>query len=981
LGEWHHIALVRYGPIIEFYLDCELDGIRTMPTSEKLEPDSEFRIGDRVDSDDGNQHKGWQGYIDAFSFRRYGMEHAEIREFCGLAYGDYFWEVEAEDSNGNSASSGIMNFRLQPNQAPTVHVLSPNEVEKFYFGQEVEINFYVEDPDDNQLTVDINLNKAAKLLFEDDFEDGNFYENPEWVVESQAGGPITIMRSAAKDGEYGLRFEGDGEGYSRIYTPIFTPYVDVFASIKTNNASDDLGGALQLRGDGSLVFGELDMHEGYFKYLCRDNPVGPKLLPLDTLPEDNKWYTFRIRYNEWVGYIEYYLYDENGFLLESHKTPKIYSRLPVDAVRLEMNRSGAEVSWDNIRVFEITDSVEVLDHTSTDSPIIECEDYDFSDLTECSFNWVVPGLVGNDFNITVQAADEVNVASDTSDEFFEITWPGFSLHLADVPVYIKEASFLSGAASIKMVTGYIRESVGYPTKTQYDLDLYARDYLLPANEGSLELDPAAIDAGLGHFDPYDLIVNDQFDEYDSLPDGNPYQGYNFSVESFSYADENALNNYMLEIAKWILYPVRKQAWWLDGELVERPNTPSIIPLYGSYGHWAVVNGFVADASPVPDPLENPWETVPVTIYGFWITDPADNGVGQHVYVTADDARSTYFRPVESPDMYCNKYVVISEPPALPPDGSLEGIDIMKSASVKIAEAEPDVANLEFVGIESAEEPAIKAIPDGVIGAAPEISTSGNEKQGWTDLVPVSLAYDQKAVSAFEQAEMSEPLLVQDLGMGQDYYLVPFERSSLTTGVIMLDAEDGHFRQASWLSVPEEFPQVSSDSAIALASESLSPEPTEGLSLEFGLAGNTEASLAWEFGEYSDSPFKPYWVIETGDGSWIATQDGKLYEISESSMSGAEIMEVEGVPPESAGFSNLGRYFEVISPDLDSGSFTAALTFFYSDSNNDGIVDGTAISEEELKAYYFDEALGWVALPNQEVDKEANAIRAVVEGFS
>jgi hypothetical protein len=561
-----------------------------------------------------------------------------------------------------------------------------------------------------------------------------------------------------------------------------------------------------------------------------------------------------------------------------------------------------------------------------------------------------------------------------------------NLHLADMNSYLKEQGHYSGAASAQMILNYIREAAGLTLLSQDKIYSYGHKYNLSDNNELLELDTNAMVTVLGHFDPYDFIISEPYDRFDSLADGNPYQGYSFSIDTFDANDSNAVTKYMKDIAHWMAYPVTRKAWWLDSELVAKPNTPAAIPLYGNYSNWAVVNGFAASGNPVPNPKTNPWQSNPVTIYGFWLTDPATNGIGQHVFVTAADANAIYFKPMDSNDAFKGKYLQIAEPPALPPEEIMQNIDFESDAKVEIAEPVADKANLSFVGVEEKKEtPKRKAISVGtlIVTATGSGETPVKEKNNWRDLVDSHLLLDQEAIAAFENAEMSEPLLVQELDKGQNYYLVPFNKQGLTTGVIMLDAHQGYFKQAAWTTEPEQYPAVGEQNAVSLVKREINPKPTESLAVEFNSFEEASAQLAWQPNNYSQSPFKPYWVIEMDGGKWIATQEGKLYEIlpTTSNKADTQVIESAAVPPESNGFTSLGKYFEIINPNIENGSFSATLTFFYNDADNDGIVDGTNIEEQKLNVYYFEEGKGWTEIAEPERNTEANTISATVNHFS
>ncbi|MDD5148338.1 MAG: NosD domain-containing protein, partial [Candidatus ainarchaeum sp.] len=207
------------------------------------------------------------------------------------------------------------------------------------------------------------------------------------------------------------------------------------------------------------------------------------------------------------------------------------------------------------------------------------------------------------------------------------------LMLSDMNWQQKEQSFYSGAASAKMILDYIRTGAGYGSLTQNDINYFAHKFNARENSSLKELDANAMATALGHFDPYDSIVSDSHDSYDSALPGNPFQGYNYTIDYYDPAvDSGAMLNYMKDIVHWMAYPVTQQTWWNSTALVARPNTPAAIPLYGNYNNWVVANGFAASTNPAPIPQQNPWFVPELTIYGFWLKDHAISGIGKQVYV-------------------------------------------------------------------------------------------------------------------------------------------------------------------------------------------------------------------------------------------------------------------------------------------------------------------------------------------------------------
>lgn len=430
----------------------------------------------------------------------------------------------------------------------------------------------------------------------------------------------------------------------------------------------------------------------------------------------------------------------------------------------------------------------------------------------------------------------------------------------------------TGAATCQMILNYIREGAGEPALTQDEIYEYAR-YPLPYDGTELTADE--VDRALGHFDPYDYLVSNWADGYDSLPGGNPYQGYNYTVDTYDPLQPDAMNEYMRDICHWMAYTVTKGNWWDPlGELVARPNTPAAVPIYGTYDHWVAVKGCVTSENPVPNPRVNPWGGPDFTVYGFWMKDPQVTGIGQNTYKTAAECESTYFLPlVAIGDPYNGLLLQIAEPPAQLPNDRLEitGNAKIKKGSARIKEHTRDLANLEFVGVK-----LTKKDHKNVNGTMASLgSTSPIIKQSWRDLVDPYLLTDSEAVAAFKDTQMGASILVDriDIG-GSDYYLVPFgkfiEGKFLASAVIMLDANNGYFREASWTKEPEKFLKVDKTRAIDLVMKRQAYATADSSYIQ-----TREAELIWKPNGYSSSPYKPYWKVYINGRIWYVTQEEKV----------------------------------------------------------------------------------------------------------
>jgi len=460
---------------------------------------------------------------------------------------------------------------------------------------------------------------------------------------------------------------------------------------------------------------------------------------------------------------------------------------------------------------------------------------------------------------------------------------GAILHLADMPSYLKEQDHYSGAAVAEMILDFVREDANGESADVTQNQIYEYAHALNREENSelLELDAEAMDAVLGKYDPYDFIVSNSMDSFDSKPDGNPFQGYSYTVNT-----ADTVTEYMTEIVHWMAFQVPEEAWWTTPRtLVAEPNTPAALPLYGSYDKWVALNGYAVSDDPTPD-LSDLWEPKSFTVFGFWLTDPSSTGIGQHVYVTAAEAEATYFQPMAAGDIYDGKYLQIAEPPEARPG---EQTPELGRARVSIAPFAPDKGNLEFVGAKPVEykpKPATGMVAMAYSMEPIKAAKKLVKKSSWRDLVDQYLVEDESAVEAFEGKTKRRPVLVSGLGDTEDYYLVPFGRKNRPTGVIMLGAEYGEFKQAAWTDKPEKYLQVSKNRAVYLAKRQVLRELKRGISkreyrklykkvrVEFNKA---EADLVWEPNGPSQSPFKPYWKIETDNYTRFVTQDKQVHE--------------------------------------------------------------------------------------------------------
>ncbi|MCK4821003.1 hypothetical protein KA005_34880, partial [bacterium] len=379
-----------------------------------------------------------------------------------------------------------------------------------------------------------------------------------------------------------------------------------------------------------------------------------------------------------------------------------------------------------------------------------------------------------------------------------------------------------------------------------------------------EMDPNAIDYALGHFDPYDLS--------DPYGQGDPYRAYNFIIGVF---ETDKFTEYLRDITHWMAFPVTIES---TDDFVAWPNTPSVVPAYGTYNHWIVVNG----ASTSQDPYAN----LDSTVYGLWLTDPASGGIGQDLYVTAQTAQDTYFKVVTSDDQHNGKFLHVSEPPAEESEAEVEMAEpevndqTLKAIEIasNITEDIPDNLSPFEERLESAKRHIYDAALVVNLGSDSKISrdTLVDEQSGdllnlvfgidnqapieldWRKIVDFSLLSDEDFRQAFDGSQARSFIKVRRTDKENCfYYLIPFDKyvqgQFLTCVAIIINAEDGSFQEASWVEESTRFIQVTREEAVALV---LSENPhleSEELNIE----------LIWEPGAVSPSPFYPYWRISSG----------------------------------------------------------------------------------------------------------------------
>ena len=389
-------------------------------------------------------------------------------------------------------------------------------------------------------------------------------------------------------------------------------------------------------------------------------------------------------------------------------------------------------------------------------------------------------------------------------------------------------------------------------------------------------------------------------------------GYNAHPEPFGYVDatgiEDTLNEYVHQLSPRRNYSMGHQAdedtainriayWQYLG--------PGAVPAYGDFSNWMAVRGIHTDTEPSYPYTDPSW-----TVYGFWMNDPNPDGIGENSYKTVGQWKDTYYQPIDD-DGYAwdDEYVTVLEPPegdmALPDNLQIVLADSPArfDAAVK---ALPMEKKLAVDGIEGMVE--VRAIADDESLKIVQAAIDGVTEQ----LIP----YDAEFAGVFAETVPGQPLLVSN--EGGDYYLVPFnepmkvkpvprkalierivgktvEKVKALSGrveiqpisiepilitdentriVVIVDAEDGSFQEASWVKEPVKYLRVSKADALRLVFQEMAVEPF-AIEAMRALPIEQPEKMSAELVGTDGSPYHPDGKVTIGDKVFFVDQDGNV----------------------------------------------------------------------------------------------------------
>jgi hypothetical protein len=391
----------------------------------------------------------------------------------------------------------------------------------------------------------------------------------------------------------------------------------------------------------------------------------------------------------------------------------------------------------------------------------------------------------------------------------------FYLNLEDFPLYEAEEPYneMCGPAVAQMALNYMWWNSSEDPKPPMTFDdqtwLYENGI---ENNSNPDLDYFDLQ-GMWHIVQYNKPM--PYDEY----------GYNFNK-----CHDTDLDTTIKQICQWINYTVGTIGGYKEGHPL---HVPSIVPAYGDYSNWMAIRGIHTDvyAYPMPDEL---------IVYGFWVNDPLPGGIGGNSYKTLDTWISNYYYPLSTGDEYDGEYVAVLEPP-----------DSTENCKLKYPELRP-----KFTLFQS-----------NLFRYVRNLKNITNEMQTMTDQWIIQAAiegvnehltpYDDTFANLFEMTIPDKPYFVRSVTK-DDYYIVPFILPSRyvpsndnTAIIVLIDAIDGHFREASWVKDPVKYFPISKIEAQQIAFD---------FAIELGLKIEDINDLQPELIHRKSTPHHPEWQV-------------------------------------------------------------------------------------------------------------------------
>ena len=335
--------------------------------------------------------------------------------------------------------------------------------------------------------------------------------------------------------------------------------------------------------------------------------------------------------------------------------------------------------------------------------------------------------------------------------------------------------------------------------------------------------------------------------------------------------------------------------------------PGALPTLGGYTNWMAVRGMHTSEDPHGGGGYYGYD-----VEGFWLNDPNSTGIGENSYKTAQEWTTTYYEKIVAGLPYEGYYITMYEPP----EHEEAEVGIASSPARFTTEAKQAVQAAR-TAVQAQKIPgkvtSKKVMDAGMRVLKAEAGDAVEEANKWIVQAAIDGAmeqlapYDEEFAAIFEDAVAVNPMLVtNDAG---DYYLVPFAEKTYKDSVeqldttiaelealkrsvpdayndaiqsaideltalrnelnaelgdimvvVIVDAEDGHFKEASWIQDSMRYLPVSEEEALVLV-------------------GDSEATAELI---YRGLSYYPTWNVTTSDGDvYYVDQDETVTQIVDS----------------------------------------------------------------------------------------------------
>ncbi len=305
--------------------------------------------------------------------------------------------------------------------------------------------------------------------------------------------------------------------------------------------------------------------------------------------------------------------------------------------------------------------------------------------------------------------------------------------------------------------------------------------------------------------------------------------YNFEALSQVTAEQ-----LLRDISYWVSFSVQGAT---------PTHVPGVFPAFGDYQHWMLVTGIATS--------ENPQQSREYSVLGMWLHDPNRQGIGARSFKTAEELKQTYLLPVKHQDRYQGRYVSILEPPA-------------RDAIVHLARCKTRLCHFDIRPTLTHDAIDATQLPSDQRRMVQRAALAAlREELG---------VHDKRVQQLCETLKAHTPLVIHDAQ--EPYYLVPFGNGRHAQAAVILSAQDGRFKEASWSETAQPYLPISRREAVAAVKARLQQSGylRTARSGHQWRARNIEVRLVHRPGT---SPYHPTWNVRVFGMLFRVDQQGTV----------------------------------------------------------------------------------------------------------